>query len=84
MNLNGCVIGAGKMVDTFNRYFAMEPDHGQPDNVQEAWYDFLDAGLLEGMTIGEIEIEWEKVRTSPRLRFDHYAFDVVGDSPCPF
>lgn len=63
------------MAHTHNPYFHLEADHGQPDNVQEAWYDHLDAARDRGLSDDEAREEWDRLeahRARSRLQQRHY------------
>jgi hypothetical protein len=49
------------MALTHNPYYSLEPDRGQPDAVQEAYYDHLDAARDRGLSDDEARDEWDRL-----------------------
>ena len=47
------------MTRTADPYFALQADRGQPDNVTEAYYDFVDSFADDAVSMDYINQAWE-------------------------
>ncbi|ARK07581.1 hypothetical protein LAV_00206 [Sphingobium phage Lacusarx] len=54
------------MALTHDPYFHLQPDHGQPDAVQEEWYEHLDSAMDRGLSEDEAREEWDRLEALRR------------------